>query len=122
MNYRANIHREVSKLREMAWGQGRLAGMIAAAEIEAFKRWMLEHTCVLAHRMFPGLGIYTAVRPDGSGDGCVLFWALIGDRGGGEEDAWLYPDEAAATAGLIGWDAMKGGEPTGWHKHPKSGR
>ncbi len=36
------------------------------------------------------------------------------------EDRWCYKSEAEALAALDAWDGR--GEPTGWHRHPNSGR
>jgi hypothetical protein len=35
-------------------------------------------------------------------------------------DVWCYPDQAAAIAAMDAWNGE--GEPTGWHRHPSSGR
>lgn len=36
------------------------------------------------------------------------------------DDRWCYHTYAAAKAALNAWDGT--GEPTGWHRHPSSGR
>ncbi len=36
------------------------------------------------------------------------------------DDAWCYATESLALAALDAWDGT--GEPTGWHRHPGSGR
>lgn len=38
----------------------------------------------------------------------------------GYDDGWCYPTEEDAIVALVLWDGM--GEPTGWHRHPRSGR
>lgn len=38
----------------------------------------------------------------------------------GIDDRWCYRDVAAAKAALDAWDGN--GEPTGWHRNPKTGR
>ena len=38
----------------------------------------------------------------------------------GYEDRWCYADYDTAKAALDAWDGS--GEPTGWHRHPTSGR
>jgi hypothetical protein len=36
------------------------------------------------------------------------------------DDRWCYHDESAARRALLAWDGT--GEPTGWHRHPGTGR
>lgn len=36
------------------------------------------------------------------------------------EDVWCYPSVPAAIAAMEAWDGE--GEPTGWHRHPATGR
>lgn len=64
-----------------------------------------------------GDGIYAAIKP------LLFHWTLIvgqvGDRQG-FEDRWCYESRAKAEAGLRAWDGS--GEPTGWHRHPKTSR
>ena len=43
----------------------------------------------------------------------------INDTGYG--DRWCYHTETAAIAALEAWNGIEG-EPTGWHRHPPSGR
>jgi hypothetical protein len=43
----------------------------------------------------------------------------IGDQSG-YIDRWCYKTDALAQAALDAWDGV--GEPTGWHRHPLSGR
>jgi hypothetical protein len=38
----------------------------------------------------------------------------------GYDDRWCYKTEKAAVDALNAWDGE--GEPTGWHRHPPSGR
>lgn len=40
------------------------------------------------------------------------------------EDRWCYTDAEAATRGMIEWFLAdpRPSEPTGWHRHPMSGR
>lgn len=38
----------------------------------------------------------------------------------GYADRWCYASEAKAREALEAWDGT--GEPTGWHRHPDSGR
>lgn len=46
---------------------------------------------------------------------------MIGDYAG-YADRWCYPTREAVFKALAAWDAGKGGEPEGWHKHPDTGR
>ncbi len=58
--------------------------------------------------------------------GCFQFMfthAIIAGRMGdttGYSDRWCYHDRASAVTALEAWDGQ--GEPTGWHRHPGSGR
>jgi len=50
-------------------------------------------------------------------------WALLADISlTGYEDRWCYPDYRSAKAALDAWSGEEGTEPTGWHRHPDSGR
>lgn len=53
----------------------------------------------------------------------MFTWAIlegdIGDRLG-YRDRWCYSSRDKALAALKDWDGH--GEPTGWHRHPPSGR
>lgn len=50
-------------------------------------------------------------------------WAILsGLTRTGHEDRWCYKTYAAAKAALDAWDGRDGTEPTGWHRHPTSGR
>jgi hypothetical protein len=40
----------------------------------------------------------------------------------GYGDRWCYKDYDAARAALDAWDGQDGTEPSGWHRHPNSGR
>ncbi len=64
-----------------------------------------------------GDGIYAAIKP------LLFHWTmivgLVGDRWG-IEDRWCYEDRHAAEKGLRAWDGT--GDPTGWHRHPRSCR
>lgn len=40
----------------------------------------------------------------------------------GYGDRWCFKDYAAAKAALDAWDGQDGTEPSGWHRHPVSGR
>jgi hypothetical protein len=40
----------------------------------------------------------------------------------GYDDRWCYEDFPDALKGFQSWDGAKGTEPTGWHRHPKTGR
>lgn len=40
----------------------------------------------------------------------------------GYEDRWCYKTYKDAKAALDAWDGAEGTEPTGWHRHPKTGR
>lgn len=49
--------------------------------------------------------------------------AIITGRWGDQgmyEDRWCYHDAVLALAALERWDGQ--GEPTGWHRHPATGR
>ncbi len=38
----------------------------------------------------------------------------------GHDDGWCYHDLSSSLAALAEWDGI--GEPSGWHRHPASGR
>jgi|SRR5579863_2807663 len=38
------------------------------------------------------------------------------------DDGWCYETVPAAVAAMNAWDPEKDEEPTGWHRHPTSGR
>ena len=48
---------------------------------------------------------------------------IIGPDGTGMyDDRWCYATAELAATCARAWDAMPGTEPTGWHRHPTSGR
>jgi hypothetical protein len=50
-------------------------------------------------------------------------WRLsVGPKGslGYYDDQWDYEGQARALSAMMSWDGE--GEPTGWHRHPSSGR
>jgi hypothetical protein len=71
---------------------------------------------------------YRAVRDLGDGRYAALApflftTAIITGRWGdyiGLEDRWCYHTAFDAKAALEAWDGL--GEPTGWHRHPGTGR
>lgn len=72
---------------------------------------------------------YTNIRDLGDGRWAALLGfifthaIIVGDWRGawaGYEDRWCYRTEDTARAALEAWDGH--GEPTGWHRHPDSGR
>jgi hypothetical protein len=55
----------------------------------------------------------------------MFTWAIIIGKMGDHftyEDRWCYHDYEKAKAGLDAWDGAEGTEPTGWHRHPTTGR
>lgn len=49
--------------------------------------------------------------------------AIVADIGQyGYEDRWCYKSYKDAKAAFDAWDGADGTEPTGWHRHPKTGR
>lgn len=51
----------------------------------------------------------------------IFTHAIIADLSSGYYgDRWCYHTYAQAKAALMAWDGE--GEPTGWHRHPDSGR
>lgn len=85
---------------------------------EEFKKWLLSPIggCVFMAKDI-GDGLYAGVKP------LLFHWTLIigqiGDRVG-IEDNYCYPTHALALAALEAWDGT--GEPTDWHRHPRTGR
>lgn len=67
-----------------------------------------------------GNGTYVAVYP------LMFHWTMItGDIENWEfyDDRWCYANETLARAALAEWQARDWeGEPTGWHRHPPTGR
>lgn len=84
----------------------------------AFMQWLKENG-------------YKRVTPIGDGRWVALnqlafHWSMligrIGDRMG-YDDRYCYADYEKAVEGLDGWIANKfQGEPSGWHRHPLTGR
>lgn len=64
-----------------------------------------------------GDGLYAAIKP------LMFHWTMIvgqiGDRFG-YEDRWCYANREKAEAALHAWDGT--GEPSGWHRNPRTGR
>jgi hypothetical protein len=53
----------------------------------------------------------------------MFTWAILsGMNEYGYEDRWCYSNYAKAKAAFDAWDGLDGTEPTGWHRHPGSGR
>lgn len=92
-----------------------------SAALEDFRAWLLarDGERMLAVRLFPDAGVYTGVHR--LIYHYTLIIGIIGDRDG-YEDRWCYGTLPLALVALASWDADKGGEPTGWRKHPASGR
>lgn len=71
--------------------------------------------CVRAKTI--GGGRFAAIKP------LMFHWTMIigriGDRCG-YEDRWCYENRQKAEAALHAWDGT--GEPTGWHRHPRTSR
>lgn len=69
---------------------------------------------------------YTDLRFFANGRNAVIHrlmytYALIADVSfSGYEDRWCYGSYATAKAALDAWDGE--GEPSGWHRHPDTGR
>lgn len=86
---------------------------------DAFRDWLLAEPDTLHVRLFPDAVVYTAVRR-------LLFHytLILGEIGDvcSYDDRWCYPTEAAAVRAMEDWEPAAGGEPTGWHRHPKTGR
>jgi hypothetical protein len=64
-----------------------------------------------------GEGLYAAIKP------MLFHWTLkVGEIGNTVTylDRWCYADQAKAEAAIRAWDGS--GEPTGWHRHPYTGR
>jgi hypothetical protein len=61
--------------------------------------------------------LYAAIKP------LMFHWTMIVGQVGdflGYEDRWCYGDRERAETALRAWSGV--GEPTGWHRHPKTGR
>lgn len=53
----------------------------------------------------------------------MFTWAILaGMATWGYEDRWCYSSYAKARAALDAWDGADGTEPSGWHRHPATGR
>ena len=64
-----------------------------------------------------GNGLYAAIKP------LLYHWTMIAGEIGdifGYEDRWCYATQELAEKALREWDGN--GEPTGWHRHPATGR
>ena len=62
-------------------------------------------------------GLYAGIKP------LLFHWTLIvGEIGDtfGYADRWCYADQDLTMKALRDWSGD--GEPTGWHRHPNSGR
>ena len=65
--------------------------------------------------------------PDGRGIWVVPFLythaIIIGQQGVGYyDDRWCYATRELAIVAAVVWDPATEAEPTGWHRHPSSGR
>lgn len=84
-----------------------------------FMAWLKE-SCGYVDPVPIGAGRYAAIGP------LLFHWTMyvgrIGDREG-YDTRFCYADRAKAEEGLREW-AKRGfrGEPTGWHRHPNTGR
>lgn len=52
----------------------------------------------------------------------AVVWGLIDDCQFVFTDRWCFHDSTAALIAATVWDGEPGTEPTGWHRHPRSGR
>lgn len=81
-----------------------------------FLQWLKEECGYRDPRPIPG-NRYAAIQP-------LMFThaIIIGELGDmySAGDRWCYHDYAAAKAALDAWDGT--GEPSCWHRHPRSGR
>lgn len=64
------------------------------------------------------------ITPDGD-VACIhrfmfTYAILVGLNPSGYDDRWCYGSYGKAKAALEAWDGT--GEPTGWHRHPDTGR
>lgn len=73
-----------------------------------------------------GCGLYSDIKQFPNGNWVcinryIFTWAIIYDLNDwGFEDRWCYSSYDKAKAALDAWDGE--GAPTGWHRHPASGR
>jgi hypothetical protein len=93
-------------------------GQVESSEDEAYLSWLRSPDGGRMVRVRDlGDGRYTGISP------LLFHWTLkvgtIGDYFG-YDDRWCYETEGMAKAALEAWDGV--GEPTGWHRHPYSGR
>lgn len=89
------------------WSQGADEGPVA---VVLARRFVEPH---------PRRGQYVAVIP------MIFTVALVAGHVGddsGYEDRWCFSGAAAAIAGAVQWHASTEVEPSGWHRHPPSGR
>lgn len=68
-------------------------------------------------RQFPD-GEWAAVVPMTYGKGRICYQL----NPAGYEDGWCYETIGQAITGLEAWDPEKDPEPTGWFRHPFTGR
>jgi hypothetical protein len=83
---------------------------------EDFEKFLTNECHYMMVKRLPD-GRYSAVAP------LIATYAIvIGDWGNeqGYNDRWCYHDLNPAIRAFNAWDGT--GEPTGWHRHPKSGR
>lgn len=89
--------------------------MTAESEYAAWLQSNDGGNCTMV-RFYPE-GVYAAVRP-------MLFHydLIFGDTGNkfSFHESWSYKTRALAEKALTEWNGY--GEPTGWHRHPPSGR
>jgi hypothetical protein len=81
-----------------------------------FLQWLIDECGYLSPKPLPG-GRYAAIYPKAYTHAIVT--ARIGDHYG-IDTSWCYSARAEAKAALDAWDGS--GEPTGWIRHPDSGR
>ena len=82
----------------------------------AFLQWLIDECGYKHPRPLPGGRFACVARMMFTH---ALLVGRIGDRVG-YADRWCYRSEAAAYKALQAWDGT--GEPTGWVRHPDSGR
>ena len=90
--------------------------MVSIGELE-FMQWLKDGCGYLHPRPLPDRSRYAAIRP------LLYTFAIItgkiGDRFSAD-DRWCYESYEKAKAAFDAWTGY--GEPTGWHRHPSSGR
>lgn len=81
-----------------------------------FLQWLIADNDYRDPKPIAG-GRYACIRP-------MLFtYGIITGKIGdfyGVDDHWCYGGYAEAKAALLAWNGT--GEPSGWHRHPRSGR